>query len=404
MERENNNTLNCSSGEILKLPTWEETPPLSRNLPPVGPDNIPDFLKGDNWFNEDISSGWLDFTEPYKPPMWTLSHNGKMFANLGELHVITGKSGNGKTAFMSMIMATILKGSYCNLRYELKNIIPKPIILYIDTEQGKDDSIAIKNRVCSLAGLDYTKQQDQFRFLRQRDIETAGQRWRQILKAVYEVKPNMVFIDGMLDIVKDYNSQEECQPIIRKVMKLATEYNASIWCVLHENPTFEKMVGTLGSILERKVTEAYAIRKHKNETGKMSKLNRPNIYFSVEQKKARRFDQDDWDFEVINNNDGWGMPQEIIDVPVYEYKTNHTPEEIEHWIDEIRNSLNWPISRTDAYKFIFLKYGVTDELEQKELLQISLNRRFFIEQREDEMKPGQRNPRLKLNDEIFVPF
>ena len=273
----------------------------------------PDFLKGDRWFDEDISGLWLDFTEPYKPPKWTLSHNGVPFANLGELCVITGKSGNGKTSFMSMIMAAILKGEYCGLRYELKEEIPKPVILYIDTEQGKDDSIAIKNRVCSLSGLDYRQPQEQFKFIRMRDTELAEERWRQMLRAVWETKPNIIFMDGMLDIVKDYNSQEECPPIIRKFMKMATFYNASVWCVLHENPTFDKMVGTLGSVLERKVTEAFAVRKHIQDkmTKKEQRGDRPQIYFTVEQKKARRYDQTDWDFEVVNNAEGWGVPLEL---------------------------------------------------------------------------------------------
>lgn len=365
----------------------------------------PDLFKDDNWFDEDISGLWLDFTEPYKPPQWTLSHNGVPFANLGELHVITGKSGHGKTSFMSMIMAAILRGEYCGLRYELKETIPKPVVLYLDTEQGKDDSIAIKNRVCTLAGLDYRKPQEQFKFLRMRDTETALQRWRQILKAVYETKPNIIFMDGMLDIVKDYNSTEECPPIVRKFMKLADEYHASIWCVLHENPTFEKMVGTLGSVLERKVTEAFAVRKYKQDkVGKKEKrADRPQIYFTVEQKKARRYDQNDWDFEVLNNASGWGVPREIVDmdnIPA----TTHTPEEIQRWIEERRNNIEWPATHSDIYTYIFKPNGIEDEQEQKTIMEICLNRRFFIRQTKEEMTTKQRNPRLKLNEEIFLPF
>lgn len=364
----------------------------------------PEFLKGDNWFDEDIESLWLDFSEPYTPPKWTLSHNGTPFANLGELHVITGKSGHGKTSFMSMIMAAILKGEYCGLRYELKNEIPQPVVLYIDTEQGKDDSIAIKNRVCTLAGLQYDKPQAQFRFIRMRDTETAEQRWRQMLKAVYEAKPNIIFMDGMLDIVDDYNSQEKCQPMVRKFMKLADEYKASIWCVLHENPTFEKMVGTLGSVLERKVTEAFAVRKHRQDkvSKKEQNPNRPQIYFTVEQKKARRYDQTDWDFEVINNAEGWGVPRELSDDG--QTVTTHNPEEVQKWIEERRHDIEWPATHSDIYTYIFKPNGVEDDKDQKALMQVCLNRRFFIRQTKEEMKPNQNNPRLKLNEEIFLPF
>lgn len=381
--------------DTIQLPDWNSTPPFSSQ-------DAPDLLKDDKWFDEDLTNFWLDFTEPYEQPKWTLSHNGVPFANLGELHVITGKSGNGKTSFMSMLMAAILKGSYGGLKYELSDEIPNPTILYIDTEQGKDDSIAIKNRICTLAGIDYSKPNEHFWVLRQRDVEEAVQRWRQILKAIWQTKPNIVFLDGMLDIVNDYNDQKECQPIIRKVMKVATHYNVSVWCVLHENPTFEKMVGTLGSVLERKVTDAFAIRKHKNEKGKDAKPNRPDIYFSVEQKKARRFDQTDWDFEIINNAEGWGVPLELDKDE--SYTTQHTPEELKSWIEELAYSLQWPASRTDVYKKIFEPHGVTDMKEQKELMNICLNRRFFIEQTKLEKDPSHKNPRLKLNNETINPF
>ncbi len=49
---------------------------------------------------------------------------GKRFANLGELSVITGKSGHGKTSFMSMVMAAILRGSYGGMHYELHHVRP----------------------------------------------------------------------------------------------------------------------------------------------------------------------------------------------------------------------------------------------------------------------------------------
>ena len=376
-------------------------------LPPAGGDaqQIPEFLQGRNWFNEDTTGLYLDFTEPYKPPRWTLSHNGTPFANLGELHVITGKSGHGKTSFMSMVMAAILKGQYGGLKYELHDEIPFPVVLYIDTEQGKDDTIAIKNRICTLAGLDYRKPQDQFKIVRLRETITAPQRWRQILKVIWEVKPTVVFLDGMLDIVNDYNSQEECQPIIRECMATATKYDTSIWCVLHENPTFDKMVGTLGSVLQRKVTEGFAVRKHKqaSEPKDKKRSDRPPIYFTIEQLKARRYDQENWDFEVINNAEGWGVPQEF-DVQPQKIETEHTPEEIQKWITKEQMNVEWPASRTDIYKKIFEPNGVTNPDEQKEVMQICMNRRFFIEQTKDEMKPKQKNPRLKLNEAIILPF
>ena len=273
----------------------------------------PEFLKERQWFDVDVSGLLLDFAEPYHPPRWTLSHNGTPFANRGELHIVTGKSGHGKTAFMSQVMATLLCGKFGGMVYEGEPP-HMPVVLYIDTEQGKDDTIAIKNRVCSLAGIPANQPCERFKVARLRDTVTASDRWRQILKLAYFIKPDVMFIDGLLDIVEDYNEQKECTPIIRELMIMATHYDMSTWCVLHENPTTDKMVGSLGSIAQRKVTEVFAVRKHKNEKEKERKPNRPPIYFSVEQLKARGKDVDDWDFEILSV-EGWGKPQELSDTP-----------------------------------------------------------------------------------------
>lgn len=280
---------------------------------PGQPEPVPDFLKERGWFGVDVSGLLLDFAEPYHPPRWTLSHNGTPFANRGELHIVTGKSGHGKTAFMSQVMATLLCGKFGNMQYEGEPP-HMPVVLYIDTEMGKDDTIAIKNRVCSLAGIPFNEPCERFKVARLRDTVTAAERWQQILKLAYVIHPDVMFIDGLLDIVEDYNEQKECTPIIRELMIMATHYDMSTWCVLHENPTTEKMVGSLGSIAQRKVTEVFAVRKHKADKEKDKKPNRPPIYFSVEQLKARGKDVEDWDFEILSV-EGWGRPQEISDTP-----------------------------------------------------------------------------------------
>ena len=303
------------SGDNNNLPTIEEGI------------HIPTFLNKKQWFNVNIDNDFLDFAEPYRPPRYTLSRKGVPFADVGDLHIITGKPGHGKTGLISQIMAAVLCGKFGNtdgidvprkVKDKDGNITEKiieKVVLYIDTEQGKDDTIAIKNRVCTLAGIDYTKPCKNFHILRLRDTEEADERWLKILKAVWMLRPSDIFLDGMLDIVKDYNDQKECQPIVRECMMLATEYDASLWAVLHENPMVDKLVGTLGSIVQRKVSEIFAVRKIKQSDLKPSehRPDRPEIYFQVKQLKARGKDVMNWDFEYVTNIGGWGMPVELDD-------------------------------------------------------------------------------------------
>ena len=287
----------------------------------------PDFLKADEWFDIDISGDLLDFAEPYRPPRYTMERDGVPFADVGELHIISGKPGHGKTGLMSQLMATCLCGQHGNTRRrDVYHLVRQPDglqteemvdvrVLYIDTEQGKDDTIAIKNRVCSMAGIDYTKPTQQFTILRLRDTELAQDRWRKILKAIHTVRPTDIFLDGMLDIVKDYNDQTECQPIVRRCMMTATEYDASLWAVLHENPLVDKLVGVLGSITQRKVSEIFTVQKVKQCDLKPNEKrpDLPDIYFRVKQVKARGRDVSDWLFEYVTNAGGWGQPVEIND-------------------------------------------------------------------------------------------
>lgn len=381
-------------------------------------EQVPDFLKGDNWYQEDVGADFLDFEKPYRPPRYTMERDGVPFADVGELHIISGKPGNGKTGLMSQLMATMLCGQHGNsLRRDVPHKVKDPetgqvtekmvpnVLLYIDTEQGEDDTIAIKNRVCSMAGVNYRMKSDNFFILRLRDTESAQQRWRKILKAIWQVKPTDIFLDGMLDIVNDYNDQVECQPVIRKCMMLATYYDASLWAVLHENPMVDKLVGVLGSITQRKVSEIFTVIKVKQSDLKPNdrKANLPDIYFRVKQVKARGRDVGDWLFEYVTNAGGWGQPVEI-DSETAAPVAVRNPEEVKQWIEAAAESVTWPATHSEIYVKVFNTHGVEDEKEQKALMEMCINRRFFLRQTPEEMKPGQRNPRLKLNEEIFCPF
>ncbi len=329
-------------------------------LPPLGEgEQVPDFLAGDKWFGVDVSADMLDFDKPYRPPRYTLERNGIPFADVGELHIVSGKPGNGKTGLMSQLEAATLSGSFCKLQGravnhkvkdkntgEVREMKIPTRLLHIDTEQGEDDTIAFKNRVCSMSGIPSNKAKEQFFILRLRDTETAIERWQKILSAIYQVKPTDIFLDGMLDIVEDYNDQKECQPIIRKCMMLATHYDASLWAVLHENPLVDKLVGTLGSITQRKVAEIFTVIKVKQADLKESdrKPGLPDIYFRVKQVKARGKDVGDWLFRFENNVGGWGQPIEIEDTGATVIDNKRANELKE--CDALFKAYNWTPSGT----------------------------------------------------------
>lgn len=361
---------------------------------------VPDLLKYRKWFGTPTDGLLLDFAKPYTPPKWTLEHNGIRFAKRGDLHIVGGKSGHGKTAFMSQIMAAILCGKFGNMTCQIEG---EPVVLYIDTEQSEDDTIAIKNRVCTLAGISYSVPQPRFKVARLRDTVQVEERYKQILQLMWEIKPDVVFIDGLLDIVNDYNAQDECSNVIRDLMAYSTALNMSMWCVLHENPMTDKLVGSLGSIAERKVTEVFVIRKHKAPHQDKRFKDFPSVFFEIKQTKARGKDQEDWYFVVEDRAMGWGVPVEL-GATNEEPATKFDPRILKEWITTRQYDVEWPATRTDIYSSIFKPEGVTDEGDQKEAMKVCINSRFFLEQSKDEMKPGQKVPRLKINEEFILPM
>ena len=373
------------------------------------------FLVGDNWMYDDVAPYLLDFREPYKPPRYTLSWKGIPFAPLGGIHNITGQSGNGKTMTIAQFMATILSGEFGQLKYELGAEIQKPKVLYIDTEMEKDNTIAVKNRVLSMAGRDINGQYDDFVIVMLRDVAEVPEldkngkpvldkhgrpvfvnpavvRWRMTLKAIWQFKPTAVFIDGLLDVVADFNDNIECQELIFKCMKVATHYDISLWCILHQNPGGEKLVGHLGSFLERKVTDVIQTSKKKNETT-------GEITFEVKQKKARSRDFDDWKFRVLPI-DSWGMPEQIISTPT-ERVTGDPIEVVERWFREAKDRVEWPANRKTIKEIIIRDYGKqTNKPKQDIDLQMLINKRLLVE------STVKQNGYLLLvpNDEPDLPF
>ena len=368
------------------------------------------FLVGDNWMYDDVAPYLLDFREQYKPPRYTLSWKSIPFAPLGGIHNITGQSGNGKTMTIAQFMATILSGEFGQLKYELSAEIPKPKVLYIDTEMEKDNTIAVKNRVLSMAGRDINGQYDDFVIVMLRDVAEVPEldkngkpvldkhgrpvfvnpavvRWRMTLKAIWQFKPTAVFIDGLLDVVADFNDNIECQELIFKCMKVASHYDISLWCILHQNPGGEKLVGHLGSFLERKVTDVIQTSKKKNDTT-------GEITFEVKQKKARSRDFDDWKFRVLPV-DSWGMPEQILPAPVV---PKYSIEKIKEWLTQYQAEVEWPATLTDIRMKIFkAKCCITNNDELQECVSMATNRKFLIAQDKDEYAEGQKHPKYYMN-------
>lgn len=267
---------------------------------------------------------WLDPTVNYPEPHYLLEYEGTGFSPLGGIQAISGQKKNGKTFVLVQLMAAIL-GAHSErveallhgLRVNENTLMwlgKEPTVLYVDTEMEQLNSAKVLRRVHWLCGWPQDEPNERFRVLWLRQVEGDDEerayekRYRLIRRAIEWMKPTAVFIDGIRDIIGDFNDNTAASQLVTELMSVATRHSCCIWNVLHANPRMQnddenKMRGHLGTELGNKVSDTFvSVKKKDPGTGRVT--------FTVKQQDARGKDVDDWTFEVTDDaGSGLGVPR-----------------------------------------------------------------------------------------------
>ena len=84
-------------------------------------------------------------------------------------------------------------------------------------------------------------------------------------------RPTIIVIDGVADLLNNFNDIAESQELILWLMQLADKYNVAVGCVIHENKGKDDvgMKGHLGTLLLQKAADVFEVT---NSSG-LFKLN-----------------------------------------------------------------------------------------------------------------------------------
>lgn len=240
----------------------------------------------------------------YEKPNFALYRNGIGFAPLGNIMAICAEAKNGKSWLMQQFVLAILKGEFCGMTSDLQD----PKILYFDTEQDKYDTKMIQTRVHYVMGWPFEEDRDAFQLysmddfdLLKKDQTIQQNRLFAIELAIEHYKPHVVFIDGVRDLIFDFNDLAESATLVQKLMSLSRRHNILICTVLHVNPNSDKMRGHLGTEMQNKTTDVFTVKKE--DSGGVKQ-------FCVKQIAARHQDVEDWTF-WINDNGKFHIPELI---------------------------------------------------------------------------------------------
>jgi hypothetical protein len=212
---------------------------------------------------------------------------------------VAGKAKSGKTFFLSLLMAAGLTQRVMKLERKAAPLTSdiRPLrVLWYDTEQSEQSTQDIlKNRIMPMArGCEDTDALSAFNVR----CESCATRLKLFEAGVEYVKPDMVILDGVRDLISDINDGVEAQRITEQLMTLAQQHNCCIVCVLHQNKGDgdRNMRGWIGTELTNKVFEVYSCEKMSNGT------------FKVEQTHSRKYDIGRSLFYTVNKTTG--LPEE----------------------------------------------------------------------------------------------
>lgn len=226
------------------------------------------------------------------PAIMSIRQEGKNIPifTTGNFSLFKGQAKSRKTFGLSMI-ASSLAYDFTLYNTFVPNMKGK-VTLFIDTEQSDYHVYRFVNSVVNVANAD--GQSSQFVAVALRKYETE-MRLKIVEFLIYNAKNlGYVIIDGIRDLIKDFNSLDESTKIGDKLLKWTKEKNIHISVVLHENPSKDgsnnKARGHLGTELTNKAETV--IRFEKNKENKKQTIIMPDdtrgeefepIYFEIEQ-------------------------------------------------------------------------------------------------------------------------
>lgn len=226
----------------------------------------------------------LDLSLPINEPKFLFSIGGIPTIPRAELIGIKGRAKMGKSQFEYLLISVMLAGLS---RGNIKPLLDKYKILLFDTEQSQASLKKCCQRALKYAGLPIDKNDVRFIpfFMRPLSID---ERKQAIENAVREEHPDIIFIDGVRDLLQDFNSLEQSGNLIQWLLRLTAEYGCTIVSVLHQNKAKDdgNMRGHLGTELLNKLTDCFEVSK---KDGKFivsctdsRNIQCPDIAFSID--------------------------------------------------------------------------------------------------------------------------
>lgn len=348
---------------------------------------IPAPPTGEATLHSKFERSFFDDTVAYQEPPFLFEFKGVGFSPLGGIQALSGQKKNGKSIFASILMATALSSGSSTSRFATRfpglrlrqstiNLLGhEPRVLYVDTEQEKENTDKVIERAKWLAEMESHVHNERLtiQWLRAipEDEDPTEYRKQALLYAIDKVHPDLVLIDGIRDLVHDFNDIDESSRLINELMALSTKHNMCVWCTLHMNPRpsnddESKMRGHLGTELGNKASDVFTMKKKKDKTAGL-------ITFTMQQLDARGKDIDELVL-TLNDDAGEKLGAPIM-VEALPFESSTSSDSLEMRVIKILKGIEWKkngLGRTQIFDD-FAKAGITSHRDQENYLNKALD-------------------------------
>lgn len=194
------------------------------------------------------------------------------------LALIKAGAKQGKTQFTKVLLSSFLGNDAFNFSTSYDNLK----VVYIDTEQDPYNTYKLDVQVRDMADLDNN---DARLTCYNVSDQPCYVRYETLLAICMQIKPDVVVLDGIVDLVANFNDLEECKRVVENLNILAKNYNLCLITLLHTNKTDGNARGHLGAFLEQKCTDVFEVKKSGDT-------------ISVKETASRQLPIDDFSFNI----------------------------------------------------------------------------------------------------------
>ncbi|MCD8301862.1 MAG: AAA family ATPase, partial [Prevotellaceae bacterium] len=209
----------------------------------------------------DIRESALSLAEEYERPEGILvqeSSDAPLMTREG-LSLVLGPPKCRKTSLCVGIVTALLGHPLLGLYSPDEEKAARRVVLMFDTEQGRGYAQMTYRKVHKLMGWDTHRNNSRLVYIDLRPF-TREQRVEMVRTAIEAYRPQVVFIDGIVDLCGDYNDQKECSTLMNLLLELAGSHGMHICSCLHTNKDGRTERGTLGAMYKQKAETTFYVK------------------------------------------------------------------------------------------------------------------------------------------------